>query len=42
MFRALPEQYVKLRDELTMPDNLALNIPGNLPTEEKNNSLGCH
>ena len=41
-FRALPEQHVKLRDELTMPDNLALNIPGNLPTEEKNNSLGCH
>ena len=41
-FRALPEQHVKLRDELTMPDNLTLNIPGNLPFEEKNNSLGCH
>ncbi|MBF6596955.1 MAG: carboxypeptidase regulatory-like domain-containing protein [Fermentimonas sp.] len=41
-FRALPEQHVKLRDELTMPDNLTLNIPGNLPFEEKNNSLVCH
>ena len=35
MFRALPEQHVKLRDELTMPDNLALNRPGNLPPEKK-------
>jgi hypothetical protein len=35
MFRALPEQHVKLRDELTMPDNLALNRPGNLPPQKK-------
>jgi hypothetical protein len=35
MFRALPEQHVKLRDELTMQDNLALNSSGNLPTKKK-------
>ncbi|SRR5690554_573171 len=35
MFRALPEQNVKLREELTMPDNLALNSPSNLPLEKK-------
>lgn len=35
MFRALPEQHVKLRDELTMPDNLALNRPGNLLPQKK-------
>ncbi len=36
MFRALPEQHVKLRDELTMTDNLALNRSSNLPPEKKN------
>lgn len=35
MFRALPEQRVKLRDELTLPENLALKRPSNLLTGKK-------
>lgn len=35
MFRALPEQRVKLRDELTLPENLALKRPSNLLTEKR-------
>jgi hypothetical protein len=34
-FRALPEQHVKLRDELTMPENLALNRPRHWVPEKK-------
>ncbi|MDD4777846.1 MAG: carboxypeptidase-like regulatory domain-containing protein [Fermentimonas sp.] len=34
-FRALPEQNVKLRDELTLPDNLAINRPRHSLPEKK-------
>jgi len=34
-FRALPEQHVKLRDELTMPEELAQNRPLSLVPERK-------
>lgn len=34
-FRALPEQHVKLKDELTMPENLTLNRSSYLLLEKK-------
>ena len=39
MFRALPEQRVKLRDELTLPENLALKRPSNLLTGKKEDMI---
>lgn len=39
MFRALPEQRVKLRDELTLSENLALKRPSNLLTGKKEDMI---
>lgn len=39
LFRALPEQRVKLRDELTLPENLALKRPSNLLTGKKEDMI---
>jgi hypothetical protein len=39
LFRALPEQRVKLRDELTLPENLALKRPSNLLTGKKGDMI---
>jgi hypothetical protein len=39
MFRALPEQRVKLRDELTLPENLASKRPSNLLTGKKEDMI---